>query len=309
MLRIAVAGGGGLGQLIVEELINAENAYNVVVLSRYNRTYTNPEIQVLAVDYSDQEALRYALQGMDLVISTVTGNEQIALINAAGHNRVRRFVPSEFEGALDKRPSNDPLGHGSSEARSLLRRWRESTGMKSTVFSCGIFMERFHPYGLGSLGVGSSSGVVNPGDYILNINDHTAQFVERDSDGHTVRVCMTSINDVARFVVAAIDLDPRNWRREYTMRGDRLSLRDVVGTCSRMLGVPFEHQRYQTEEIPAFISYYAQLGVSDSAAYYQRLLATANGRYDFSGHNLNDAIADIVKPVSFSEWLTSVYAP
>lgn len=33
MMRIAVAGGGGLGYLIAEELANAGSAYNVVVLS------------------------------------------------------------------------------------------------------------------------------------------------------------------------------------------------------------------------------------------------------------------------------------
>lgn len=33
MMRIAVAGGGGLGYLIAEELANTGNAYNVVVLS------------------------------------------------------------------------------------------------------------------------------------------------------------------------------------------------------------------------------------------------------------------------------------
>lgn len=35
MMRIAVAGGIGLGYLIAEGLASAENAYNVVVLSRY----------------------------------------------------------------------------------------------------------------------------------------------------------------------------------------------------------------------------------------------------------------------------------
>lgn len=35
MMRIAVAGGIGLGYLIAEGLANAEIAYNVVVLSRY----------------------------------------------------------------------------------------------------------------------------------------------------------------------------------------------------------------------------------------------------------------------------------
>lgn len=34
MMRIAVAGGGGLGYLLATSLSQADNAYNVVVLSR-----------------------------------------------------------------------------------------------------------------------------------------------------------------------------------------------------------------------------------------------------------------------------------
>ena len=108
--------------------------------------------------------------------------------------------------------------------------------MKYTIFSCGIFMERFHPNGLQSFGIGQSSGVAVPGDYILDINNHTAEYVERNSRSHTVRVCLTSIYDVARFIVAAVDLGIREWPREYTMRGDRLSLQDVVGACGLVLG-------------------------------------------------------------------------
>lgn len=35
MMRIAIAGGSGLGYLLAKELSEAANAYNVVVLSRF----------------------------------------------------------------------------------------------------------------------------------------------------------------------------------------------------------------------------------------------------------------------------------
>lgn len=58
-------------------------------------------------------------------------------------------------------------------------------------------------------------------------------------------------------------------------------------------------------------SYYAQLGDYDKVAYYQRLLATANGRYDFSQATLNEAVnrsnSVNVQPVTFGAWLTSVW--
>ncbi|KAF7560878.1 hypothetical protein G7046_g3253 [Stylonectria norvegica] len=312
MLRIAIAGGGGLGYLIAKEFSEAANAYNVVVLSRTERPeYAELDIQVIQVDYSDQNALIFALQGVNLVISTVSGAPQINLINAAGYSNVHRFVPSEFEGCLDKRPShNDPLDRGFSHAKSLLRRWDPQ--MKYTVFSCGIFMERFHPLGLGSLGIGYSSGISNAGDYIIDLPQATAEFVEKDAMGHTVRVAMTSVYDVARFLVAAVDMGPKHWPREYTMSGDRMSLRDLVGTCSRDLNVPFNHQSRQVDALQLWIDHYARHGDFERVVYYQRLLATANGRYDFGHPTLNAAVdsSDLVdvRPLTFRQWLFSVYA-
>ena len=177
-----------------------------------------------------------------MVISTVTGPEQLSLITAAGYSRVRYFVPAEFEGKIDRRPSNnDPLDHGSTEARALLRQWQAS-GMQYTIFSCGIFMERFHPSGLNTFGVGSSSGVVNAGDYILNLPNASATYVELNAQNRNVRIRLTSIYDVAAFVVAAVEYGPANWPREFTMAGDRLSLIDLVGVCSRQFGGMYQPQ-------------------------------------------------------------------
>lgn len=213
-------------------------------------TFTNPEIQPVQVDYDDFAGLCHALRGVDLVISTVTGDPQLILIQAAGTSRVLLFVPSEFEGKIDKRPGgNDPLDHGSAQARRLLRQWEQSSGMKSTIFSCGVFMERFHPSGLASFNLGSSSGVYESGDYILDLPNANAIIVERNSQGRSVRICMTSIYDVARFVAAAVEIGPGAWPKEYTMRGDRRSLTDLVGICSRELQGMFQTQKLRTRNI------------------------------------------------------------
>lgn len=64
------------------------------------------------------------------------------------------------------------------------------------------------------------------------------------------------------------------------------------------------------DQIQSYITYYTQLGDFDKVAYYQRLLATANGRYDFSKPNLNDIVSKSskvhVRPVKFAAWLASV---
>lgn len=193
--------------------------------------------QVAVVDYSNVEELRYTLQGVELVISTISGGPQLNLIDAARRARVRTFVPSEFEGALSGRPtSNDPLDRGSEAALGLLQQWPQSNSsppaMRYTVFSCGVFYERFAPGGLALLNISTGPNVQSSGDYLVNIGNATAELVEYNAHGVPVVVSMTSVYDVARFVAAAIEVGPNDWPREFRMRGDQLSVRDIFRACS-----------------------------------------------------------------------------
>jgi len=147
-------------------------------------------------------------------------------------------VPGEFEGGLSHRPNNnDPLDYGSAEALALLRQYSSSTRpMQWTVFSCGIFYERFAPGGLAAFGMGSSMSIPNQGDYLVDVGEATADIVETNSAGRSAHVSMTSVDDVARFVAAAIEVGVETWPREFKMRGDRLSVRDIFATCSNVRG-------------------------------------------------------------------------
>ncbi|KAG6035070.1 hypothetical protein E4U41_006263, partial [Claviceps citrina] len=237
------------------QLSQAADAFSVVVLSRSARPeFAQLDVQLHVVDYTTPESLTFALQGVDLVVSTVSGPAQLSLINAAGRARVRVFVPSEFEGSIGKRPSSssssshshphphphphphhqEPPDRGSAQALALLRQWEAASRMRYTVFACGLFMERFHPYGLGYLNIGYGTGVAGPGGYLVDVESRTAEYAERNAKGHAVRVCLTSVYDLVRFIVAAIGLGPRTWPHEFTMRGDRMSVRDVVGTCCQV---------------------------------------------------------------------------
>jgi nucleoside-diphosphate-sugar epimerase len=197
------------------------------------------DCQVAKVDFDDQSNLRYVLQGVDLVISTISGDEQLNLIDAARRARVRLFVPSEFEGGLTHRPSgNDPLDRGSAAALEQLRHWAQSRqyNMQWTVFSCGILYERFAPGGLANYGMGSGSGIPNQGDYLVDVGNAAADIVEFNAQGRSVHVCMTSVADVAKFVAAAIEMGPGNWPREFKMCGDRMTVRDIFAACSQVRG-------------------------------------------------------------------------
>ncbi len=190
------------------------------------------------MDYEDVENLRYTLQGVDLVISTISGNEQLNLIDAARRARVRLFVPSEFEGDLNHRPANDPLDRGSQSALQLLESWSHSKSqrLRYTVFSCGVFMERFGPGGLQTYGIGAGCGIQGPDDYLVNIQEAKAEIIPMNSNGAAVRVSLTSVYDVAQFITAAIELGLDTWPKEFRMRGDSVTVRELVETCSNALG-------------------------------------------------------------------------
>jgi len=204
-------------------------------------------IQVHRVNYYDMDSLRFALQGIDLVISTIAGQEQLNLITAAGRAGVRYFVPSEFEGCLDRRPpeGQDPLKRDSSNAIGLLQQWMSSSSMKYTVFSCGIIMERFHPLGLGSYSMGFGEGVDRPGSYLMDVNAGVVNCAEFDSKGKPVKLCLTSVNDLVRYIIAAVDLGPASWPREYRLRGDRMTIREIVDCISQVRGGKFPFQEYK----------------------------------------------------------------
>ncbi|KAF6832573.1 isoflavone reductase [Colletotrichum plurivorum] len=311
MMRIAIAGAGGFAAILTHHI--SQTANPVIILSRepnpdFEQQY---ECQVAVVDYEDEESLSFALQGIDLVISTIRGPEQIELIKAARNARVRLFVPAEFEGPLSHRPSSSshPLDFGSSEAIELLKHYANSNSRKMdyTVFSCGILYERFAPGGLADYGMGVRDGLDQPGTYLVDIGNGTADIVETNALGRPVQVCMTSVGDVARFVAAAIELGPGTWPREFKMRGDRMSVRDIFAKCSNVRGAPFDLRIRKYSKLQSELTHYERRNNQVQWWNMQRLIATADGRYDFRQANLNEAVD--IQPSSFRHWLESHWGP
>lgn len=166
----------------------------------------------------------------------MSGNAQINLIDAAANTRVRRFVPSEFEGPPSHQRSDDGLDRGKSISRERLRYWSHRTNMRSTVFACGIFYERFARGGLASMGIGASTGVYFQGSYLMDISEGTAEIVERNTAGNPIYVSMISVNDVGRFLAAAVELGPRDWPSEFRMAGDRRTVSEILNWAETVRG-------------------------------------------------------------------------
>jgi hypothetical protein len=186
----------------------------------------------MLVDYSNETDLIYNLEGVDLVISMVTGNDQLLMIDAALKAGVSRFVPAEFGGLSEKRPA--ALERGQRLARNRLREHVEE-GMSYTLFSCGIFYERFAPGGLATFAMGNVSGNNGEGEYLMNVRTMRSQ-IPHDSSQQPATICMSSMDDVALFIVTALDL-PR-WPNELRMYGARMNVSDIVRIAERLRGKP-----------------------------------------------------------------------
>ena len=189
---------------------------------------------MLLVDYNDPVSVYHSLRGVNTVISTVTGDAQLMLIQAAVHNRVRRFAPAEFDGPPSLRPQDDLNDRGKRAAIQLLLQNRAS--MEFTLFVCGILYERFAPGGLAASRLGLNSGVSGEGDYVMNPRTMAvyAPIFDEDRDPD-VSVCMTSLQDVGRFVTKAINMQ-QPWSPQMTMRGERMSVLQLTRLVSEVRG-------------------------------------------------------------------------
>lgn len=188
------------------------------------------------VDYNDQNSLRFKLAGVDTVISTVAGAAQIALIDAAASSHVRRFAPAEFEGPPALRPPEVTPDRNKDAALARLQWYSQQpqSRMSYTVFVCGVLYERFAPGGMAASAIGLRCGTSGEGEYLMDVRRMKARIPRYNDSGWIVHLCMTSADDVARFVVAALDLP--HWEPEMRMCGDRMSASDVVQVAEFMTG-------------------------------------------------------------------------
>lgn len=95
-----------------------------------------------------------------------------------------------------------------------------------SVFVCGILYERFSVNGMRSHHIGANTGYSNEGDYIVNPRSMTAVAPTFDAARNLACVCLTSVYDVAQFVVRALDMPL--WEPEMSMYGERMTVNDLV---------------------------------------------------------------------------------
>ncbi|KAL8947061.1 MAG: hypothetical protein Q9222_006620 [Ikaeria aurantiellina] len=260
--------------------------------------------QVVVVSYADshRQDLTFKLAGVGTVISVVSGPAQIALIDAAAQAGVRRFAPAEFEGQSALRPQSDALDRGKRTALERLR-YYQARGMQYTSFVCGILYERFGPGGMNAARIGIRSGIGAEGDYLMAISHKRAQ-IPYTAGGQPATVCMTSAEDVGKFVAAAIGLP--NWPTELRMRGDRMNISRLVHIAEIIRGASFEKAQYNTQSMQSELQLAQTSGEIQRQLRIISLIATANGRFDFQTPNLNTMVI-AVAPKGFQTWLQEAW--
>lgn len=173
------------------------------------------------------------------------------------------------------------------------------------------------------MGIGLSTGVSYQGSYLMDIGAGTAEIVERTQSGQPTTISMISVNDVGRFLVAAIALDPQTWPGEFRMQGDRRTVTEVLQWAEAVrggenfllfnsilrhdvltyLGAVFSTDIIEPGDLAAHLQHATYYQDWIKVNRIQELIATEQRRYDFVQPNLNALVN--VTPTPFWDWLKS----
>lgn len=242
MVKVAVAGGlGNLGRTITEVLQN-DAKHEVVVISR--KASGNTDVPVIAVDYSNVNNLRAALEENQvhtvicalMVMDETAGQSQINLIKAADKSSsTKRFIVSEYGIPV---PSNAtqllPHIRFSLEAVEEARK----TNLEFTSIYNGHFLDYF-----GRPHIKTYQG---PLTFVLDVANKTAAIPGTGDEP----IVLTYSFDVAKFVSASLDL--AEWPEELFVIGDRTTWNEFVKLAEEARGTKFKVHYEDPDKLERF---------------------------------------------------------
>ncbi|KAJ1415336.1 NmrA-like domain [Sesbania bispinosa] len=195
--KILVLGGTGyIGKFIVEA--SAKAGHPTFALVRES-TASNPEkskllesfkssgVTLLYGDLSDHESLVKAVKQVDVVISTLGGQQiddqvkLIAAIKEAGN--IKRFLPSEFGLDVDRHHAVEPVA-SFYEQKVKIRRAIEAAGIPYTYINSNAFAGYFIPT------LGQQNVTAPPRDKVVILGDGNVKgvyVVEGDIGTYTIK--------------------------------------------------------------------------------------------------------------------------
>ncbi|KAL5531648.1 hypothetical protein ACEPAG_4525 [Sanghuangporus baumii] len=220
----AVAGAGNLGKFIVEALLAKKNegaiAY-VFILTRSAGGYDDliaKGAKVIAVDYTSSSSVQHALEGVDVVISTLHGplGTQEVLAVCAKTAGVKLFVPSEFgnntEGATEGVWA---------KKEAFRKKLKDEINLPYTAFYTGGFADWTFQPGLSELfGFDFANGKIT----VPGTGDAPLSWTTRP--------------DIGRFVAHVLTALPKErleWKT-YKIEADRISWNQIAETWKARSG-------------------------------------------------------------------------
>ncbi|KAF9691193.1 hypothetical protein EKO04_010867 [Ascochyta lentis] len=253
------------------------HAWRAVILSRTSNVpiwlrAVDPEgsrTQVRAVDYLSPASLNRALQGVHTIVSVtsaIDGSQaqiQINLLNAAVTAGCKRFAPSQWgfgvngwENVASMKWTSEGVWEECVKQRSRIECARFNQGSFMNYVGLGMFpvpstvdqdtaLQRMREGGGYAVGEdGACQGLLRQGDledgsgaFLIGLKNGIAELPVKD-DGSWPRITMTSIRDVGRFFVAALELP--KWKEDMSMAGDTVTMGELLAHAEDITGKKFQ---------------------------------------------------------------------
>lgn len=283
MITIAVAGGTslGLGRAVVTAIQQYPDQLKAVVLSRKSSNVPawleETDIEVRKVDYSSEDSLYNALQGVHTVSQTcpkrsqltikvicvllaIDGtwvSSQISLLKAGLRAGISRFAPALF-GLGPQSAHSVALFQPGLEVITACREAKKSSpDFEYAGFHVGLFMN-YLGYGAPDEAA-ATHGMRDTWVFIWDVKNMKAA-IPLTKEGEVPRMTITEIGDVGRFTAAACLLPKGSWREDFSLASETLRMDEVVRTIEKVRGKKMEvtyrkYKEIEEEEAKAEVFY------------------------------------------------------
>lgn len=294
---LLVGGTGNLGRKVAAALASKEGVeLRILVRNRRGKDQQKQQqlqqLEALGAalvegDLNDKTNLEQACAGVDTVVSTLNGWEdvvvtgQLNLLDAAKQAGVLHFMPSDFSVDYSKLQLGEHylLDHRIKVAQAV-----KASGLNYTVVMNGAFMEIFF----------------SPFFQVFDLERGT---VEYWGDGDT-KLDLTTVDDTAKYTAEAV-IDPRAVNTTFQVAGDVITLKEAIAAYEEITGRSLIlHRKGSLADLQAWIEQTKATNPDPWAvipAMYQ--LPMEQGRVKLQ-HLVNERYPHI-KPTSVRKYLAS----
>ncbi|KAF3926113.1 hypothetical protein ABW21_db0203258 [Orbilia brochopaga] len=231
---------------IVDVLV-ASAKHEIILLSRKDAStdlVLGPTCTWARVDYEDINGLTEALRSVHTVLCFITpqsdpGNSaQKSLINAAVEAGVKRYAPSEWATSSFEYM---PWYAGKGEIRTYLKELnKDRKVLEYCLFLPGMFVNYYTaPY--------KTSQHVHPFENQIDFEKRRAIVLKGGEDS---RISLITVKDFCNMVAKAVDYEGE-WPLIGGIRGDELTVEQLVAVGTKVRGKPFAIEEVEAEDLKA----------------------------------------------------------